>query len=215
MKSPKEIIMEKKAKAVCKALEKRYMNGLFVETKEKACKEVLKMVPNKSLVGLGGSVTLLETGLVDKLRKKDVALLDRYKKDITPKEIEALRVKGLMSDVYICSFNAITIKGQIINCDGMGNRVAATLFGPKKVILIGSVSKIVNTIQEGIDRVHSIAAPMNCIRFNAKTPCAATGICDDEHCFPPGRLCNCFTIIEGQHQKGRINIVLVGEEFGF
>ena len=215
MKSPKEVIMEKKAKAVCNALEKRFMGGLFVNNKEEACKEILKMVPDKSLVGLGGSVTLAETGLLDSLRKKDVDLIDRYKKDVTPDEMEEMRIKGLSSDIYISSFNAITLKGQIVNCDGMGNRVAAILYGPKKVILIGGVNKIVNTVEEGIDRVHSLAAPMNCIRFNAKTPCSATGIHDDEHCFPPGRLCNCFTIIQGQFQKGRITVVLVNEDLGF
>jgi L-lactate utilization protein LutB len=215
MKSPRESIMEKKAKAICQALEKRFMGGLYVDNKEDACKTILNMIPEKSLVGLGGSVTLLETGLLDELRKKDIELIDRYRKDITPEEMEGMRQKGLQSDVFISSFNAITLKGQIINCDGMGNRVAAILYGPKKVILVGGVNKIVNTVDEGVNRVHSIAAPMNCIRFKAKTPCSATGIHDDAHCFPPSRLCNCFTIIHGQLQRGRINVVLIGEDYGF
>lgn len=215
MKSPREVIMEKKSAAIIKALAKRNIEGIYAPTKKEACKEILKIIPDKSLVGLGGSVTLMEAGLVDALRKRDIELLDRYKKDISPAEIDEMRRRGIESDIYISSFNAITLKGQIVNCDGMGNRVAAILYGPNRVILVGGVNKIVNTIQEGIDRVHSIAAPMNCIRFKAKTPCATTGICDDEHCFPPGRLCNLFTIIEGQHQKERISVILIGEEYGF
>ena len=99
MKSPREIIMEKKSAAIIKALAKRNIDGVYAPTRKEACKEILRIIPDKSLVGLGGSMTLMETGLVDALRKRDIELLDRNKKDIGPAEIDEMRRRGVQSDI--------------------------------------------------------------------------------------------------------------------
>ena len=117
--------------------------------------------------------------------------------------------------------NAITLDGQLVSVDGNGNRVAVTIYGPKKVICVVDTNKIVKDTAEAIERVHQLAAPVNARRFVRKRnpkladlPCVKTGVCVD--CRHEWRLCNYTVIISGampQH-KGRINVVIVGEELG-
>jgi hypothetical protein len=211
----KEFINEKRAIRVCEGLKKRNMNGIFVKNREEACNLIIDMIPKGAVVGLGGSITIIESGLLDRLREEEFNLLDRYKEGITPEEINNLRIRSMTSDVFISSTNAITLDGTIISADGYGNRVSSIIFGPKKVIIISGINKIVDSIEDGIKRIREIAAPMNSKRLNVDTPCMNTGFCDDENCFIPNRLCNTFVIIEGQAKKERINVIIVGEELGY
>lgn len=215
MANPQETILENRAKQVCEWLEKRNMHGFYCKTNEEACEQILKLIPKGSLVGLGGTSTLIESGLLDVLREADIELLDRYKEGVSGDEVFEMRMKGLTSDVFISSTNAITVKGQLINCDGMGNRVASMLFGPKKVIIIAGVNKIVNSIEDGMDRIQTYAAPMNNVRFGTDAQCAKTGICNDDECIYPVRMCQAWTIIEGQALKDRLYVFLVGKEMGY
>ncbi len=215
MANPQETILELRARQVCEWLEKRNMHGIYCKTREEACEEVIKLIPRGSLVGLGGSSTLIESGLLEALRKADVELLDRYVEGLTGDEVFEMRMQGLHSDVFISSTNAITVKGQLVNCDGMGNRVASIMFGPRKVIIIAGVNKIVNSIEEGMVRVKTYASPMNNIRFGTEANCAKTGICNDEECIHPVRMCQAWSIIEGQVMKDRLHVVLVGDVMGY
>jgi hypothetical protein len=164
---------------------------------------------------MGGSATLIESGLLDELRKTDIQLLDRFKEGVSREEVFEMRIKGLTADVFISGTNAITIRGQLINCDGMGNRVASMMFGPKKVIIIAGVNKIVNSIEEGVNRVKTFAAPMNSARFGTEAQCAVTGICNDEDCLHPVRMCQTWGVIEGQMIKDRLHVFLVGRTMGY
>ncbi len=208
-------ISEVKALKVCEGLRRRNMNGVFIKEREKACEFALSMIPEGATVGLGGSMTLIELGLLERLRKGNYNLLDRYKTGLTPEDISELRMKGLTSDVFISSTNAITLDGKIISADGFGNRVASIIFGPKKVIIIAGINKIVDSVDEGIRRIRRVAAPLNSKRLQADTPCANTGFCDEMNCHAPDRLCNSFIIIEGQLNRERINVIIVGEELGY
>jgi hypothetical protein len=113
----------------------------------------------------------------------------------------------------IGSTNAITLDGRLVNLDGMGNRVAAMAFGPKKVILVVGVNKVAADLQSAIARVKHYAAPVNNIRFGFKNPCVETGLCAD--CRSPERICNIWSTIEGQMVKDRIHVKLVGECLGY
>ncbi|MBI5376808.1 MAG: lactate utilization protein [Candidatus Schekmanbacteria bacterium] len=215
MVKPKDVVMEKMALRVCDELSKRNIEGIFVKTSAEARKIIRKMIPKGAKVGLGGSTTLSDSGIIDELRTMEINLLDRYKDGVTPEEVNRMRYEGLTSDVFIASTNAITLKGELINADGMGNRVASIIFGPSKVILVTGVNKIVKNLQDGFERIYLTAAPMNSIRFNAKTPCAETGLCEEETCYPPKRICNIFTIIEGQPVPGRLYVIIINEILGF
>jgi len=212
---PKKKIYQEKAIKVIENLKKRNMVGIYYESSQQAVEEIIKMIPKGSLVGLGGSETIIESGLIDELRKSDIRLLDRYKKGLSKEEINKMRREALMSDVFITSSNAVTVDGKLVNIDGTGNRVAAIIYGPSKVIFLVGMNKIVRTLDDAISRIRNHTAPLNAVRVGVETPCFHLGYCDEPNCFPPKRICGQVVIIEANPTPNRIMVVLVGEELGF
>ena len=213
--NPREAYVVKMAEKVCAELKKRNIEGVFVKSSADARRKVKKMIPEGASVALGGSTTLVDSGVIDTLRSMKINLLDRYRDDISAEEVDRLRYEGLTADVFLSSTNALTLKGELINADGIGNRIASMIYGPKKVIIVTGVNKIVKNIQEGVERVYLTAGPMNSMRFGADSPCAKTGFCEEDICYPPQRICNMFSIIEGQPSPGRMSVILVNEILGF
>lgn len=129
--------------------------------------------------------------------------------------------ESLMTDIFITGANAITLNGQIVSTDGTGNRVAGMIFGPKKVIIIVGVNKIVRNIEDALKRNRDVAAPLNFLRHNIKhhnrfdTPCLKLGYCTD--CNHPRRACLNTVIIDGamEAHKDRLHLILVNENLGF
>lgn len=203
------------AKRIITNLDSRNMNGYYYDSVEEAIQSVVDLIPEGATVGLGGSTTLLQCGLLDRLRTLPITLYDRYKEGISKEEINDMRTKSLIADVFIASTNALTLDGQLVNVDGIGNRVAAMINGPKKVILFAGVNKIVDSIESGFERIHMQTGPINVQRFGADTPCRDTGICEREVCRAPKSICNKYVVIEGEWDKDRMHVVIVGESFGF
>lgn len=212
---PKEKIYREKALKVIENLKKRNMDGIYYESSQQAVGEIIKMIPQGSLVGLGGSETIIESGLVEELRKLDIHLLDRYKKGIAKEEVNKMRREALLSDIFITSSNAVTVDGRLVNIDGTGNRVAAMIYGPSKVIFLVGMNKIVRTLEDALSRIKNHTAPLNAVRVGVETPCYHLGYCNDPHCHPPNRICSQVVIIEANPTPGRIMVVLVGKELGF
>jgi len=212
---PKQTIYRKQAERIIRNLQKRNMTGLYLDTASEAVDEICRLISPGSVVGLGGSETVIETGLLDALRKLDIRLLDRYRNDITEAEVEQMREAALSSDVFITSTNAITLDGVLVNEDGLGNRVASLIYGPKKVIVVAGMNKTTENIEKAISRIKMIAAPANAIRRKKSTPCSKTGVCHDATCFPPNRICNQLVITEGSRTQNRIIVILIGEAYGF
>ena len=212
---PREIIFQRKAESVIEKMKRRNINGMYCRTTKEAVAQICRMIPEKSVVALGGSVTIMQSGLLDELRRKNVDLLDRYRPGITSAEVEAVMARGMTADIQLMSCNAVTSDGKLVNEDGRGNRVAGLIFGPKKVIMMVGVNKIVSSVEDGITRIREIAAPLNCLRLGLDTPCVHTGFCDDANCFPPERVCSQITIIESNRPKDRLTVVFVGEELGY
>ncbi len=211
----KKIIYRTQAEEIIKNLKRQNMDGIYFEKTEQAVEAILKLIPDGSLVGLGGSESIIEGGLVDALRKKDIRLLDRYKENVTEEEVWEMRKQGMLADIYIASSNAITLDGKLVNLDGIGNRVAAMIFGPDKVILLVSMNKVVKTIDDAIARIRNYVAPKNARRVNIATPCHKKGFCQEPHCRPPHRICSKLVILESSMIPGRIKLFLVGEQLGF
>ena len=203
------------AEQVIKNFKKRGIDGIYCETSAQAVQEICRMIPAGALVGLGGSETILESGLVDALRRLDIRLLDRYKEGVSKEEVDEMRHQGLAADIYVCSSNAVTADGKLVNMDGTGNRVAAMIFGPKKVIVMAGMNKVVADVEAAIARVKNTAAPANSIRVGIETPCSKTGFCQDPHCHPPTRICCQLVVTEASMTPGRITVVLVGETLGY
>ena len=212
---PKQAFYRKQAEQIIGHLQRQGMDGFYFDNSTSAVEAVCDMIPKGSIVGLGGSVTVIQTGLIEALRKQDIRLLDRFKEGVSVEEVDAMRRENMISDVFIASSNAITLDGKLVNMDGMGNRVAAMIYGPKKVILVIGMNKVTANVMEAISRIKTTAAPLNAIRVNKKTPCFVTGVCHDPQCAPPNRICSQLVIIESSTVPGRISVVLIGEEYGF
>jgi hypothetical protein len=214
MAEPQVVWNEKVATQVIKNLEKRRMEGSYAPTAARAKEEVIAMIPRGATVSRCGSMTAVGMGLLEDIAKlPEVKLLDPYQPELKPEEGLEIRRQGLTADFMIASTNAITLDGKLVNLDGMGNRVAAMAFGPKKVILLVGMNKVAPDLESAMARVKHRAAPINNIRYGLKNPCVETGLCSD--CKTPQRLCNMWSIIEGHMIQNRIHVKLIGENLGY
>ncbi|MDR3557140.1 MAG: lactate utilization protein [Syntrophobacteraceae bacterium] len=205
---------QKVAQEVIENLEKRRMAGSYAETCAKALEEVLSMVPDGATVYRCGSISTTAIGLWKRLSDRpQVKVIDPYLPGLTREQSLALRHQGFGADIMIASCNAITLDGRLINLDGLGNRCAALMFGPQKVILVVGMNKVCPDLDSAISRVKHYAAPVNAIRLGVETACTHDGLCRD--CRSPHRICNMWSIIEGHQVQDRIHVKLVGENLGY
>ena len=210
--TPRKKYYEAAAETLIKNLDKRGMEAYYVDNAEDALNMALRFVTPGSSVSWGGSMTITDMGLIDALKAGDYVVLDRT----VPKTAEEKREffgKVAMCDYYFMSTNAITMDGELLNIDGMGNRVASLIWGPENVIIVAGMNKVVDNIDAAVDRARNIAAPINTIRLDRKTPCTQTGRCMD--CMSPECICSQFVVTRRSMPAGRIKIILVGEELGY
>ncbi len=208
-----EWYIDEKIKRTKEALEKNNYDVYVVNTKEDAANMVESIIEKGSTVSFGGSMSILECGVLNKLRNGEYNLLDRYKEGLTSEDIGKLFRESFFADYYLASTNALTENGELVNLDGNGNRVAAMIFGPKKVVVIAGINKIVRDIDEAYKRVRDEAAPINAKRLSRKTPCGVTGKCMD--CSSPERICNHMVVTYRQNTKNRGIVILVKEDIGY
>lgn len=200
------------AQQVIKGLESRNMEGYFAESKEEALTLALQMIPEGSSVGWGGSMSMQEIGLKDAICKGNYTVYNRdVFKDL--KEKKATELAIMDADYFVCSSNAVSEDGVLVNIDGMCNRVAAIAWGPKNVVMIVGMNKIVKTVEDAVSRARNEAAPVNAQRFNLDTPCCKTGACFD--CKSPQTICCQFLITRFSRIPGRIKVILVNDDLGF
>ncbi len=203
-----------KAKRMADILTKKHYDVHSVETLDEAKRLILSMIPEGASVALGGSTALGDMGFVEEMRNGKYKFFDRYEpgKKFIPDVVEIHR-QSLLADYYLTGTNAVTENGELVNIDCTGNRVAAMIFGPKRVIIVVGVNKFVKDIDAAFVRLREIA-PLNVKRIGHTTPCAETGKCEDCDC--KGRMCNYTTIIHnGWKFEGRISVVIVADDIGF
>ncbi|KRQ88130.1 hypothetical protein ABG79_00300 [Caloramator mitchellensis] len=205
--------LEKKLERVKKSLEKNNYDVYIVNDVEEAKTTLKNIIEKNAKVSFGGSMTLIDNGFIDFVRDMEVEVLDRYKEGLTPEEIGEIFRKTFFADYLITSSNAITEEGYLVNLDGTGNRAAAMIFGPKKVIVMAGYNKIVKDLNEAYNRVRNYASPINAKRLSRKTPCTEVGVCMD--CNSPERICNHYVITYRQNVKGRGIVILIKQELGF
>lgn len=193
-------------------LPKRNMEGYFCETCEDAVKKALELMPEGSVVSWGGSMSISECGLMDALKEHNYTLIDRASA-ATEQEKREIYARTVMADYYLMSTNAITLDGQLVNIDGAGNRVACLIHGPEYVIILAGMNKVCPDVESAMKRVKNCATPPNTVRLGCKTPCAVTGICAD--CLTPETICCQEVITRYSRIKGRIKVILIGEELGY
>lgn len=205
--------IEKQVERTIKNLNSRNMEGYYVNNREQLFQYLKEFIAEGSTVGVGDSMTLFETNIIDFLRDGSFNFLDKYEEKLTKDEKREIYIKNFSADTFICSTNAITESGELYNIDGNGSRVAPMIYGPKQVIIIAGINKIVKDLEEAEARVRQFAAPVDAKRLNKDTPCTKLGYCID--CNSPNRICNDFVVIKGQFIKGRIKVVIVGEALGY
>lgn len=199
--------------AVQEALRRNQMAAHFAATPEASRELALSLIPAGASVGLGGSMTLDEIGLVAAVRGGDYRLLDRYRPGLTDAELKDIFRANFSADVFLTSTNALTAGGELVNKDGRGTRMAAVVYGPDRVIVVAGRNKLVKDVPAGLERIETVAAPRNTVRLKVNTPCVQTGRCMD--CRSAQRIC-CHTVISGfQRVKDRIHVILVDADLGY
>ena len=210
----KKEFYEKISKNLISALKSRRMDASYSDTAQQAKEELLSMIKDGKKVYRCGSMTLLELGFWKALKvRPKIEVIDPFDPRLSFEESMNMRVRGLSADYLITSTNAITLDGRLVNLDRTGNRVAAMIFGPKKVILAVGMNKVAPDLDSAMAMVKHNTAPMTALMVRAKTPCITDGMCHD--CAHPDRLCNTWSIIEGQFIEGRIHVKLIGEDIGY
>lgn len=210
--TPIETNYEHLASSVIANLKKRNMEGYYCHNKIEAFEQIISLIPEQSTVGFGGSMTVKELGLLTALENGNFNLIDR-RNATSPRESREFHAKTMLADYYLMSSNAITYDGELINIDGLGNRVSCLAFGPETVIIVAGMNKLVPDVASGIARVHNVAAPPNGVRLNTSTPCAVTGLCGS--CLGDHTMCCQTVVTRNSREKGRIKVFLIGETLGY
>jgi len=213
MHPTKQWWVEERIKKVVEKLKAHHFDALYCKTKDEAVIEIQKYVTPEMKIGVGGSITIRELGILEQMKKGENILLDHWTPGLSQEESLKIRKSQMTADLFLSSVNAITLNGELVNIDGIGNRVNSTIFGPGKVILVAGYNKIVEDIEEGIKRIKNVAAPPNARRLNVDVPCAKLGSCVD--CNSPNRICRVIVIHERKPALTDMLIILVGEELGF
>lgn len=200
-------------KKVVQALQKNNFQAEYVEDKETAIRRLLELIPIEGTVGVGGSVTIEELKITDQLAARGNKVYWHNTPGLDPEEAQEIRIKQQTCDCFLTSTNAVTLDGILVNEDGTGNRVSAMIFGPKKVIVVTGINKIVKDVEAAIERIEMIAGPQNCLRLNYNTPCTKLGYCQD--CQSERRICNVTTIMRKRPRLTDITVLIIGEELGY
>jgi hypothetical protein len=200
-----------KAESVIKQMSKRKIEGFYCDSKEEAVQKAMDLMKENCSVTWGGSVTVSDIGIKNRLNEKNLKIIDRDQFKGQDR-INAMK-EAFHADYYLTSANAITQDGMLVNIDGNGNRVAAMCFGPEYVIVIAGINKITKDVQCAIDRIRNSATAPNAIRLNVNSPCAQTGVCSD--CLSDECICGQILVTRYNRFPGRIKVIIVGENLGY
>jgi hypothetical protein len=202
-----------RAEQACTALSKNGFDAVFVKTKEEAAELVMKFVKPGMKLGFGGSMTIRALGIQEKAEAFGAVLLDHNKPGLGTEEKLGIMRAQLTCDLFLCSANAVTLKGEMMNIDGNGNRIAAMTFGPRKNVVVVGANKIVADENEGWARIKAWASPMNNKRLSKENPCVKMGQCMD--CQNPGRICRIYQVLRRRPTLSDFTVVIVGENLGY
>ncbi len=212
MEEWEQFYQEKRVERTIHALKKNNFEAFFVPNSKAAFEEVMKQIPDGVTVGVGSSVTLGQIGILEALGKRKIHFIWPHQQAKNNEERIELNRKALIVDVFLSSTNAVTEDGKLFNVDATGNRVGAMFIGPRKVIIVCGVNKIVKDVQAAEKRVKEWTAPQNAKRLKRKTPCTETGMCAD--CSSPDRICNIYVTLAKRPSRTGVSVILVGEDLG-
>ncbi|MEI6060924.1 MAG: lactate utilization protein [Bacteroidota bacterium] len=195
------------------ALQRNRFDAAFFETREEAAQAVIEKIAKGQEVAFGGSQTARQLNLQQMVSDEGATILDHNAIGLSDEgKMEVMR-RQQVCDVFICSSNAISLQGELYNIDGHGNRVAAMAFGPRRVIVIAGVNKLVADEEAAWQRIRTVAAPINFKRLNRPNPCAKHGVC--MNCNLPTRGCNIYVATRRKPPMMEFSVFIVNESLGF
>jgi hypothetical protein len=204
---------EKLGERCVKAFKKHGFDAHFVSNAEEARALILGMVSGCETFGFAGSDTTRSLGVFEELTSMGKTVFDHWQKGLSKEEDLEVRLQQGRADCFLCSANAISATGEVVNVDGIGNRTSGMGFGPKKVIVVAGMNKVRPDLDSALRRVWEVAGPMRAKSLNMETPCAETGVCSD--CNAPQRICNVTTILHRKPRLTDVSVVLVNQSLGF
>jgi hypothetical protein len=202
-----------KCEKAVESLKKNGFDAVYCQSGEEVFHYIVNEAAQAKSVGFGGSLSVADLKLADKLKVMGKEILIHGAPDLSPEERLVIMRRQLTCDLFLTGSNAVTLSGKLVNIDGNGNRVAAMIFGPQKVIVVVGRNKLVDgSVEDALQRIKSYAAPPNAKRLSLATPCATTGFCSD--CDSPQRICRVTTVIEKKPRNADIRVLVVNEEMG-
>lgn len=209
---PKEKYYENTANQLIKQFANRGIESYYYNSVSSAKEKILDIIESGSTVSWGGSMTLKDIDLLNDLKQGDYNIIDRSTAK-NSEEKDELCIKAMSCDYYLMSSNAITLDGKLVNIDAIGNRIAALIYGPKNVIIVAGMNKVVLDEDTAFKRIRNKVAPINTVRLNRNTPCSHTGKCSD--CLSDDCICCQLLTTRKSIIPNRIKVILIGEELGY
>jgi hypothetical protein len=226
--SIKKDYMRQECQIAVKNLNKNNFDAHYCDSIEDAKDLVLSLIPNNGIIGCGDSHTIFALELDEELEKKNCVAIPHtcavnkyamehnspgFKIIGNKEEMRDILMQYLVADVFMLGANAITMDGQIINIDGTGNRIAGSLYGSDRIIVIAGANKLVKDLTSGLDRIRFVAAQMNNIKYGNDLACNISGVCKE--CRADQRNCNITSIIHKKPVDSDFHVIIIGEELGF
>lgn len=205
--------MNERVKRAISNLRKNNMAGFYVESRQELLSLLSTLLVEGEKIGCGDSVTLEETGVFEYLRNGSYTFFDKHQQGLTSEEKRKLYLNNFDADTFVTGTNAVTMDGKLFNIDGNGSRVAPMIYGPRQVIIIVGMNKLVDTVEDAVRRTRQVAAPLDAKRLKKNTPCVKLGRCID--CKHEQRICNDFVLIARQFSKDRIKVIFINGDYGY
>ena len=206
-------VFEQRCKKAVAALMKNEFDAVYCESREEARRNIIDEARKARTIGFGGSMTVRELQLEPDLEQTGAELLQHNKPGLSAEEKLNIRRQQLTCDLFLTGSNAVTLNGQLVNIDGVGNRVGAMMFGPKQVIVVVGRNKIVEDVHAALKRIKEIAAPANARRLDLKLSCAVTGQCSE--CNSPDRICRATVILDRKPSQANIRVLIINDDLGY
>lgn len=208
--------MDKRVNGLIKNWQKRNIGGSYCNNKQEAIVKLLEIIPKAASIGISGSVTLDELGVVKNLEARGNKVFNQYQSGLSRGESLEIRKQGTLADYYLASANAVSETGELVFFSGYGNRTAGISYA-KNVIIVCGINKITKNLNDALKRAREYATPLNCKRLGWNTPCFKDGICRQDLCLFPEykRMCCQILIIEAEVTPDRLKVILIGENLGF
>jgi len=209
-------------------LKKNNFEAHYCDSIDEARELVLGLIPDGGIVGCGDSHTIFALELEEGLEKKNCVAIPHtcavnnfamennspgFKVIGNKEEMRDILMQYLVANVFLLGANAVTMDGQIINIDGTGNRIAGSLYGSDRIVVVAGANKLVKDLSAGLDRIRFVAAEMNNIKYGNDLACNLTGTCRE--CRSEQRNCNITSIIHKRPVDSDFHVVVIGEELGF